>query len=117
MFTEDVEHFFVIELVWEVFYFAGLFWRFGLFFCHKRIVSNFWCPRRDSNAELLLRTELFYPLNYGDEEGKAQVCACINLSLSDESQICRRQIGAAFLISRVTWKCALNKFIVQLCIC
>ena len=23
-----------------------------------------WCPRQDSNLELLLRTELFYPLNY-----------------------------------------------------
>ncbi len=25
-----------------------------------------WYPHRDSNTDLLLRTELFYPLNYGD---------------------------------------------------
>jgi len=28
-------------------------------------VSDSWCPRHDSNVKLLLRTELFYPLNYG----------------------------------------------------
>ena len=26
-----------------------------------------WCPHQESNLELLLRTELFYPLNYGDD--------------------------------------------------
>jgi hypothetical protein len=26
--------------------------------------AQLWCPRQDSNLELLLRTELFYPLNY-----------------------------------------------------
>lgn len=25
-----------------------------------------WYPREDSNLYLLLRTEVFYPLNYGD---------------------------------------------------
>ena len=28
--------------------------------------SNFLCPRVESNHDLLLRRELFYPLNYGD---------------------------------------------------
>lgn len=40
---------------------------------HKRNITGrqiSWCPHHDSNVELLLRTELFYPLNYGGEEGK-----------------------------------------------
>lgn len=28
-------------------------------------ILRFWCPHPDSNGDLLLRTELFYPLNYG----------------------------------------------------
>ncbi len=26
-----------------------------------------WCPHHDSNVEHFLRTELFYPLNYGGQ--------------------------------------------------
>ena len=26
---------------------------------------TFWCPRRESNSHFILRTDLFYPLNYG----------------------------------------------------
>jgi hypothetical protein len=41
-------------------------------YCIKKILTldvvDLWCPHHDSNVELLLRTELFYPLNYG---GKA----------------------------------------------
>jgi hypothetical protein len=44
-----------------------------------------WCPRRDSNAELLLRTELFYPLNYGGEEGNGESCLH-DCAVSDEHQ-------------------------------
>ena len=31
---------------------------------------RYWCPHHDSNVELLLRTELFYPLNYRGSSGR-----------------------------------------------
>jgi len=36
-----------------------------------------WYPHYDSNVDLLLRTEMFYPLNYGDSPG-AGVCLITN---------------------------------------
>lgn len=30
----------------------------------------YWCPHRDSNADQLLRKEIFYPLNYRDMDGE-----------------------------------------------
>ena len=29
-------------------------------------IATMWYPHYDSNVDLLLRTEVFYPLNYGD---------------------------------------------------
>lgn len=44
-----------------------------------------WYPQTDSNRYLLLRTELFYPLNYGDKEARRGLCyyflrGCVNRS-------------------------------------
>ena len=34
----------------------------------REVFLENWCPRHDSNVKLLLRTELFYPLNYGGQQ-------------------------------------------------
>ena len=34
------------------------------------VISETWYPQTDSNRYLLLRTELFYPLNYGDSSSR-----------------------------------------------
>ena len=103
MAPEDIEHFLVVKLAFEVLYRL----RLRLLIGHTRIVASgrstagqlrerirevarrnnarpqhlfghlvakqmlgsslipTWCPHRDSNADLFLRTELLYPLSYG----------------------------------------------------
>ena len=46
-----------------------------------------WCPRQESNLQLLLRTELLYPFNYGD-----------HVERSETPSRHKRDIGRKFLI-------------------
>ena len=51
-----------------------------------------WCPHHDSNVELLLRTELFYPLNYGGDAGEINSVYIIYLSEEPRSTA-KREMG------------------------
>src|SRR4029079_3788466 len=75
MLAEHQQDFFVVELIFEI-----LFGHACLYFIAFRAKNRGmpvwlyeWCPHQDSNADLLLRTELFYPLNYGGEAGTHRI--------------------------------------------
>jgi hypothetical protein len=43
-----------------------------------RHIAKYLCPHSESNGDLFLRTELFYPLNYGGNIGRASLTTRAN---------------------------------------
>ena len=106
-----MQNLFIVKLIFKV---LCWFW-----LCHKRIVPFYAArtsgecidysqsgvrsdlvPHHDSNVELLLRTELFYPLNYGGKEGTKENGFTFFLC-SDELMILRSKSGATNLFTRL----------------
>ena len=67
-----------------------------------------WYPRRDSNADLLLRTELFYPLNYGDVASRLYCTRKLALLLT---RLCKLLVDGAIAIDFIGLKPMGNLFL------
>lgn len=76
----------------------------------RRLLCD-WCPHHDSNVELLLRTELFYPLNYG---GICGLCSSpLRYLLLNFFQMCKVAVSW-FIVHHFTFAEPVSNFFIGL---